>query len=449
MMADESPLALKRRARKIVTVLGTTYPDAHCELDFTTPLELLVATVLSAQCTDQRVNAVTPELFRRYPDAASYAAADRAELELLITPTGFFRQKAATVVGIGQQLCDRYGGEVPGRLKDLVTLPGVGRKTANVVLGDAFGVPGIAMGVATLIFWLGSRHYVQVPPNRGANRGRVLAVLVAAWRRRRRRLPGQSFLDGALMECTPAEVDGVKALGGILAVFASAPIFWALYDQQNSTWVIQGGKMTAVSLFQFHLDPQTWRFVIPFLKLFFSEASPGALSFTLDSERMQTFNPLFVMILIPAFTAWLYPLSERLGFKATALRRMSVGMVLAALSFVACGWLQVRMDGGEKLSILWQVVPFLVVTAGEVLVSATALEFAFSQAPPSMKSLIMSLWMLTIATGNALVAVFASLSEKVVHATEAGAFFFYAALMALVSVIFMLCAWRYQERPLA
>ena len=145
MIADESPLALKRRARKIVTVLGTTYPDAHCELDFTTPLELLVATVLSAQCTDQRVNAVTPELFRRYPDAASYAAADRAELELLITPTVFFRQKAATVVGIGQQLCDRFGGEVPGRLKDLVTLPGVGRKTANVVLGDAFGVPGITV----------------------------------------------------------------------------------------------------------------------------------------------------------------------------------------------------------------------------------------------------------------------------------------------------------------
>jgi len=144
-MTDESALALKRRARKIVAVLGSTYPDARCELDFTTPLELLVATVLSAQCTDQRVNAVTPELFRRYPDAAAYAAADRAELERIITPTGFFRQKAGTLVGIGQQLCDRYGGEVPGRLKDLVTLPGVGRKTANVVLGDAFGVPGITV----------------------------------------------------------------------------------------------------------------------------------------------------------------------------------------------------------------------------------------------------------------------------------------------------------------
>ena len=145
MAADEDLAARKRRARRILTVLGETYPDARCELDFTTPLELLVATVLSAQCTDQRVNSVTPALFRRYPDAAAYAAADRMELESLIAPTGFFRQKAKTLQALGQKLCDRYGGEVPGRLDDLVTLPGVGRKTANVVLGDAFGVPGITV----------------------------------------------------------------------------------------------------------------------------------------------------------------------------------------------------------------------------------------------------------------------------------------------------------------
>jgi endonuclease-3 len=143
--ADEDLAARKRRARRILTVLGETYPEARCELDFTTPLELLVATVLSAQCTDQRVNSVTPALFRRYPDAAAYAGADRLELEALIAPTGFFRQKAKTLQALGQKLCDQFGGEVPGRLADLVTLPGVGRKTANVVLGDAFGVPGITV----------------------------------------------------------------------------------------------------------------------------------------------------------------------------------------------------------------------------------------------------------------------------------------------------------------
>ena len=126
-------------------ILADTYPDAHCELDFTTPLELLVATILSAQCTDRRVNLVTPALFARYPRAIDYAQADREELEDLIRSTGFFRAKATSLIGLGQALCDRYGGEVPGRLDDLVTLPGVGRKTANVVLGNAFDVPGITV----------------------------------------------------------------------------------------------------------------------------------------------------------------------------------------------------------------------------------------------------------------------------------------------------------------
>jgi endonuclease III len=126
-------------------MLAEAYPDAHCELDYRTPLELLVATVLSAQCTDQRVNAVTPALFARYPDAGAYAGADRPELETLIQPTGFFRAKADSIQRLAQVLCERYGGDVPDRLEDLVMLPGVGRKTANVVLGNAFGVPGITV----------------------------------------------------------------------------------------------------------------------------------------------------------------------------------------------------------------------------------------------------------------------------------------------------------------
>jgi endonuclease-3 len=142
-MADESPTALTRRARRINRVLALRYPDARCELDFRTPLELLVATILSAQTTDVRVNTVTPVLFARYPDAAAYAAADRAELEVLLTPTGFFRAKADSLIKLGAALLERYDGQVPARMADLVTLPGVGRKTANVVLGNAFGVPGL------------------------------------------------------------------------------------------------------------------------------------------------------------------------------------------------------------------------------------------------------------------------------------------------------------------
>jgi endonuclease-3 len=141
----ETPLARTRRARAINRDLGAIYPDAHCELDFANPLELAVATILSAQCTDARVNLVTPALFARYPTAKDYAEADRAEVEDLIKPTGFFRNKTSSLIGLGQALVERHGGEVPDRLDDLVKLPGIGRKTANVILGNAFGKPGLTV----------------------------------------------------------------------------------------------------------------------------------------------------------------------------------------------------------------------------------------------------------------------------------------------------------------
>ena len=135
----------KTHAAKVNRILGKTYPDAHCELDFRNPLQLLVATVLSAQCTDKRVNLVTPALFKKYPSVQAFAGAKPAELESLIESTGFFRAKAKSILGLSARICSEYGGEVPGTLEELVTLPGVGRKTANVVLGNAFGVPGLTV----------------------------------------------------------------------------------------------------------------------------------------------------------------------------------------------------------------------------------------------------------------------------------------------------------------
>jgi endonuclease-3 len=142
---DETSLALTRRARRIHRILAQRYPDAHCELDFGSPLELLVATILSAQCTDVRVNQVTPSVFAAYRSAADYAAADRTRLETMIQSTGFFRAKTDALIKLGGKLESDFGGQVPRRLEQLVTLPGVGRKTANVVLGNAFGVPGITV----------------------------------------------------------------------------------------------------------------------------------------------------------------------------------------------------------------------------------------------------------------------------------------------------------------
>jgi endonuclease-3 len=139
------PPAQKAHARRVFRALTKLYPDAHCALDHGSPLELLIATILSAQCTDARVNLVTPTLFKRYRDAKAFATADLRELESYIQSTGFFRAKAKNIQACCRKLVDDYGGEVPSTLDELVTLPGVGRKTANVVLGDCFGVPGVTV----------------------------------------------------------------------------------------------------------------------------------------------------------------------------------------------------------------------------------------------------------------------------------------------------------------
>jgi endonuclease-3 len=140
-----SHTALVRRARKIDRVLGETYPDADIELNFEDPWQLLIVTVLSAQTTDRRVNSISPTLFARYPGPAELAAADREDVEKLVEPTGFFRAKTQSIMKLAAAILERFDGEVPPRLADLVTLPGVGRKTANVVLTDGFGVPGITV----------------------------------------------------------------------------------------------------------------------------------------------------------------------------------------------------------------------------------------------------------------------------------------------------------------
>jgi len=141
----ESLESRRTRTRSLIRHLDRAYPDAACALRFSTPLELLVATILAAQCTDERVNQVTASLFQKYRRAADYAAADPATFEGEIRSTGFFRAKTRSVLGMARTLVERHGGEVPRTLDALVALPGVGRKTANVVLGNAFGVPGIAV----------------------------------------------------------------------------------------------------------------------------------------------------------------------------------------------------------------------------------------------------------------------------------------------------------------
>ncbi|HTI72222.1 MAG TPA: MFS transporter, partial [Candidatus Limnocylindria bacterium] len=221
--------------------------------------------------------------------------------------------------------------------------------------GWAFGVPGIFMALATLVFWLGSRSYIRQPPSRESGESGLLKVWAAAWTHRGQRKPGQSFFDPAVSVCGPESVRAMKAFLGVAMVFSTIPVFWALFNQVNTTWVIQGEKMT------------------PF----------EVLHFKVDGERMQSFGSLLVMIWVPLLTLWIYPAAERAGLRPTPLRRIGLGMVLAAAAFFISGWIQARLDHGESLSLAWQTLPYVILEAGEVLVSATALEFAFAEAPPS------------------------------------------------------------------
>ena len=142
---SESELAKKRRARAIDRLLAAAHPDAKCELDYSTPLELAVATILSAQCTDVRVNLTTPELFAKYRTAEDYAAANPEDVEAIIRPTGFYRNKTKSIIGLGKALVADHGGRLPQDMAELVKLPGIGRKTANVIRGNAFGIPGLTV----------------------------------------------------------------------------------------------------------------------------------------------------------------------------------------------------------------------------------------------------------------------------------------------------------------
>jgi proton-dependent oligopeptide transporter, POT family len=217
-----------------------------------------------------------------------------------------------------------------------------------------------------------------------------------------------------------AAVDGVRAVLRILIVFALVTPFWSLFDQKASTWVLQGQEMTKPEWFQ--------------------------------AAQMQALNPLLVMLIIPFNNLVLYPMLARMGFRVTALRRMGWGIAFSGLSWIAAGMLQLALDGGDPVSIVWQVLPYALLTFGEVLVSATGLEFAYSQAPQPMKGTIMSFWLLSVTVGNLWVLLTnTALRNDVVSAQVASmglsenAFlmFFFAGFALVVAAIFALYARRY------
>lgn len=279
--------------------------------------------------------------------------------------------------------------------------------------GWAFGIPGILMGIATFVFWLGRDHYVHVPPTGKTGAAGFVPIVWYSLTHLGQKKPGQSFLDIARAKFTAAEVEGAKAAAAVFLVFSPIPIFWALFDQQGSTWVLQGEKMNR-----------------------------EVLGFHLEASQLQALNPIMVMALIPIFTYLVYPAVERLGIRVTPLRKMATGMVLAGASFVAVGLIQAVLDSGHSISVAWQIVPYLIITCSEVMISITGLEFAYTQAPRALKSTIMSFWLLTVSVGNFFVAIF----EQVNHFSGAMFFYFFAGLTFAVSIIFIILTIRYKMR---
>lgn len=276
----------------------------------------------------------------------------------------------------------------------------------------AFGIPGILMLIATVIFWMGRKEFVHVPPT-GPNPHSTSKVLFSALKNLSK---GQGFYGGALIDHPEKAVNDVKAAMNVGKIFIAITIFWALFDQHGSSWVLQAKEMDlSVNIF-------------------------GSI-FNLLPSQIPALNPIMVMGLIPIFTFVIYPGIEKIfRYKMTPLRRMGIGMFVAASSFVFVAIYQYILDGGVQISVLWQVIPFLVITMAEVMISITGLEFAYTQAPRSMKSTIMSMWLLTVFFGNMITAYIAK-----VNVFEGGNFFmFFAILMAVFGVVFALIAKNYK-----
>ncbi len=282
----------------------------------------------------------------------------------------------------------------------------------------AFLVPGILMAIATIIFWSGRKHYVRVPPSRETHQAGFFKVFFAALTGKRE--TGKTFWDAARSRFSAAEIDAAKSVLPIIGVFALVPVFWSLFDQTNSTWVLQGEKMVPTNI----------------------------LGLKIGAEEMQSMNALIVMILVPLFTLVIYP---RIGRFAAPLRRMAYGMFLASASYLVVAALQTRIEHGVQLSVLWQTAPYFILTAAEVLVSTTGLEFAFREAAPEMKSLVMSFWLLTIACGDLFIAVITKILSNGAGdaAVSTHRFLQYAGLTFVVAILFSIVAAFYKYRDKA
>lgn len=288
----------------------------------------------------------------------------------------------------------------------------------------AFGIPGILMALATVIFFMGRKKYVKVPPQ-GVNRNNLVFITWYALTHLSKKKPGQSLLDIAKESYDPERVEGVKAVYRVISVFFFALAFWAVWDQCLSEWTLYAEKMDR-------------------------NINLGFTSFKIEPGSMSTFNTVFLLLFIPLFNYVIYPAFDKIGLKTTPLRRLGAGLILTALSFVVIGFTHVSIDHGGSPSMWWQVLAFLILSAAEVLVSITGLEYAYTHSPKSMKSTMSGIWFLVVSFGNLITALVNGLIEDggwwAKNLKGANYEWFFVAFIAVFIIIFLIVSPRLKER---
>lgn len=250
----------------------------------------------------------------------------------------------------------------------------------------AFGTPGVLMLFATVVFWLGRKKFVHLPP---------VGV---------RRYVNEMF-----------QREHLKALMNLLMIVPFVAMFWALWQQNFSSWLLQSEKMNRVL---FGID---WK-----------------------PAQIQTVNPIFILLMLPLFSYVVYPVVGKV-FRLTPLRKIGFGLFVTALAFAVVGWIQTRIDAGQTPHIIWQILAFLILTASEILVSVTHLEFAYTQAPKKLKSLVMCTYLVAVSVGNAFTAVINFLIQRgTLHLQGANYFFFFVILMVATGILFIFFAQLYR-----
>jgi POT family proton-dependent oligopeptide transporter len=288
----------------------------------------------------------------------------------------------------------------------------------------AFGVPGFFMALATIVFFSGRKRYVRVPPQ-GVNRNNLVFITWYALTHSSQRKPGQSMLDVAKGPYNPERVEGVKAVYRVMAVFFFALAFWAVWDQCLSEWTLYAEKMNRV-------------------------INMGFTSFTVEPGQLSTVNTVFLLIFIPLFNYLIYPWLDKRGLKTTPLRRLGMGLVLTALSFVVIGVVHNNIEHGGVPSIWWQVFAFMILSAAEVLVSITGLEYAYTHSPKSMKSTMTGIWFLVVSFGNLITALINGLIENggwwARNLKGANYEWFFVAFIGVFIIVFLFVSPRLKER---